>query len=260
MTRAQGVDAIAVVVPARDEADRLPGCLAAVCRSAEHPALTGVATLIVVALDTCSDRSAVVAANALTGRMHALVDVAAGNVGRARAAGTAVALDWHADAGGEPERLWLAWTDADTAVPQGWLADQLVAAAGGVDAVLGTVAVTDWQEHPTHVRERYEAAYRQRIGSDGHAHVHGANLGVRGSAYLAVGGVAPLASSEDVALVAALVAAGRPVLRDPGLTVRTSARRRSRVVSGFGDYLLSLDEMHTRAPRALADGGERQRA
>ncbi len=73
-----------------------------------------------------------------------------------------------------------------------------------------------------------------------HPHVHGANLGVRGDAYLAVGGFPPLAVSEDAALVGALALAGRTVLRTPSCPVVTSARRHPRAPGGFGTDLDQL--------------------
>jgi hypothetical protein len=67
-----------------------------------------------------------------------------------------------------------------------------------------------------------------------HPHVHGANLGVRGSAYLDVGGFPPVAADEDRALVAALVRSGAVVLRTPAGPVLTSARRVARARAGLG--------------------------
>ncbi|NJQ17565.1 glycosyltransferase family 2 protein, partial [Streptomyces bohaiensis] len=55
------VEAVAVVVPAHDEAELLPGALAAVARAADHRALAGTATLTVVVADACTDRTAAVA-------------------------------------------------------------------------------------------------------------------------------------------------------------------------------------------------------
>jgi len=100
------------------------------------------------------------------------------------------------------------------------------------------VTVTDWSEHPPHV----SAAFAARYGSDGgpHSHVHGANLGIRASAYLAAGGFMPLRTAEDHALVAAAARAGCSVLRADDFTVQTSARRQARAPLGFSHLLRTL--------------------
>ncbi|SDO77037.1 Glycosyltransferase like family 2 [Klenkia soli] len=224
---------IGVVVPARDEAGVLPACLAAISRAARHPELAGVAVRVVVVADRCTDGTAALAAAA-----GALVVEAHGEtVGDARHAGASALLAEAAEAGTRPARVWVASTDADSRVPADWLALQRAAAESGVDAVLGLVRVEDWTGHPPHVAAAFAHAYdswRAAGPAALHPHVHGANLGVRGDAYLAVGGFPPLAVSEDAALVGALLLAGRTVLRTPAGTVVTSGRRRPRATGGFG--------------------------
>ena len=61
--------------------------------------------------------------------------------------------------GSDPSAVWLATTDADTAVPPGWLRRQLEYADAGWDVVLGTVTVTDWGGHPPHVPVAFEERY-----------------------------------------------------------------------------------------------------
>ena len=70
------------------------------------------------------------------------------------------------------------------------------------------------------------------------AHVHGANLGVRLSAYLEAGGFPARVEHEDVALVAALRARG--TVPAHATTVTTSARQRGRVRGRFSGYLRAL--------------------
>lgn len=230
---------LGVVVPARDEAELLPDCLAALARAAAHPELAGVPVLVVVVADRCTDTTADVAR---AGGARVL-ETGGGNVGDARHAGVLAVLAEARRTGIAAERVWVATTDADSRVPADWLALQAVGAASGVDAVVGTVAVTDWTGHPPHVPAAFAAAYDawRAGGLDAvHPHVHGANLGVRGSAYTAVGGFPPLLVSEDEGLVGALLLAGRTVLRTPASPVVTSARRVPRAGGGFGADLDGL--------------------
>ncbi len=214
---------IGVVVPAHNEEELLPGCLAAL-RSAA--AAVDVPVHVLVVLDACTDGTA-----AATGRA-AVLAVWEYNVGAARWAGFAYLLQ---ELGAD--RVWLATTDADTRVPQRWLADQLAHARRGVDAVAGMVSVADWSEHARITAERFQHIHPLIAG---HQHVHGANLGVSARAYLAVGGFARLPAHEDIALIAALKRTGHRVLHAADPPVITSARRHARAPAGFAGFLIQL--------------------
>jgi hypothetical protein len=174
-----------------------------------------------------------------------VIRIRARNVGAARAAGMARLLRAEAT---DPAATglattglaatWLATTDADTVVPPGWLRRQLGYAGQGWDVVLGTVTVTDWAGHPPHTPAVFEARYA--FGAGPHPHVHGANLGIRASAYLAAGGFRPLRTAEDHALLAAASEAGCQVLQAADITVETSARRQARAPRGFSHALRAL--------------------
>jgi glycosyltransferase involved in cell wall biosynthesis len=221
------IERIGVVVPAHNEAELLPACLAAV-RSAVMR--IEIPSFVVVALDRCDDTSRAIVEDNL---WASFVEVDAGNVGIARAAGTSAVLRW---AGRTPtERVWLSTTDADSVVPPEWLVRQCALADAGWEAILGTVEVDDWSEHDLEVAPRWAASYEP---VEDHRHVHGANFGCSAAAYLAAGGWAPLAIDEDVALVKAL--AHRRVIRSALFPVTTSARRDPRAVGGFGDTLSAL--------------------
>ena len=84
---------------------------------------------------------------------------------------------------------------------------------------------------------RYDAHYVDR---DGHRHVHGANLGVSRTAYLAAGGFRDLIVGEDVALVASLMESGARIAWTAAPRVETSARRQSRACLGFGAFLIEI--------------------
>ncbi len=244
---------IGIAIPVHNEEKYLAACLAAVWSAAAHPALEGEAVRIVVVLDACSDASAEVAgafaraavqangqtqaqaqahADAQTGLPACTLDILvqdARNVGVARAAGAAHLVDAGA--------RWLAFTDADSVVSHDWLVMQL---SLGADAVCGTVAVSDWSDHGASqelVRARFNAGYTD---ADNHTHIHGANLGVSAQAYQQVGGFAPLACSEDVALVRALQRIGAAIAWSAAPRVLTSARIASHARGGFGDTLAAL--------------------
>lgn len=225
------IKAVGVIVPAHDEEDRLPSCLARLRRAAR--AAGGMPVHLVVVADACRDQTAEAARRGGA----AVVTIDARCVGAARAAGVQEALRRAGLA--DPAEVWLATTDADTHVPPSWLRQQLWCASQGCDAVAGTVRVADWSGHRAAVR----ALYRRRYGSGRgpHRHVHGANLGFRASAYLEAGGFPSLPTGEDQAFVAALTEGGRRVLFTRALTVTTSARRDARAPYGFGHYLAQLD-------------------
>lgn len=110
----------------------------------------------------------------------------------------------------------------------------------------------------TDPRDLDEATYREwsRLHPSTHAtrHVHGANLGVRWSAFEAAGGFPPVPEHEDVLLVEAVVAAGANVAAGP--TILTSGRLRGRVDGGFSGYLrlLAPGSPDHASPRCPADG------
>ena len=137
-----------------------------------------------------------------------------------------------------PEQVWLATTDADTLVRPAWLRQQLHYAERGWDAVVGTVTVSDWTEHPPGL----PPLFRDRYASDGdaHPHVHGANLGFSAAAYLAAGGFGPGVTAEDHALVRALTSVGSRILRTTTVSVVTPARRCARAPQGFSQLLSGL--------------------
>jgi glycosyltransferase involved in cell wall biosynthesis len=225
------IRAVGVIVPAHNEQDLLPGCLAALRRAAR--ALRGTPVHIVVVADACRDRTLQAARRGGA----SVVTISASSVGAARAAGARDVLRRTAHL--DPADTWLATTDADTLVPPCWLRQQARYASQGWDAVVGTIRVVDWSGHPPGTRVLFRRRYASGTGP--HSHVHGANLGFRASAYLKAGGFPAVPTAEDHALVAALTADGGRVLRTRALPVATSARRVARAPHGFGHYLAELD-------------------
>lgn len=227
------ITSVAVVVPVADEAALLPGCLHALrgsCAELRRVRGGAVTTRVVVVLDGCTDASADIAAEFAEVET---VRTAVRRVGSARRTGSAYALQ----GGGRPDQLWLAATDADSRVPTHWLAAMVELADRGVDLVLGTV-VPDGDDLPPDASAAYAAGY---VLADGHPHVHGANLGIRGSTYLRTGGWRDVATGEDHALVASAIAAGDVrILRTATLAVATSTRLVARAPYGYSSHLRGL--------------------
>lgn len=248
MTGPSSIEAIAVVIPARDEEDLLPGTLESVRAAAAHPGIASVRVLTVVVADCCTDATGDVsrAAGAL------VVPARFRNVGQARSAGVRAALGALDKGQGS---VWIASTDADSTVGTDWLAYQLARAAEGWDAVVGTVTVDRWPPDKADLAVRYRHLYEMSRPPAGrpwhHPHVHGANLGVGSRAYAAAGGFPPTPLDEDRGLVDALERTGAHILRTSDCPVVTSARSTPRARGGFGDHLIDLDS----APLA-ASGSE----
>jgi glycosyltransferase involved in cell wall biosynthesis len=234
---------VAVVIPVHNEEQLLPRALAAVLSASDALRVNrpDTAVSVLVALDSCTDGSAAVAADlAAEDSRISLLQITFRNVGGSRRAGNRAALLASTRQGlpyASPQ-LWLANTDADSCVPQGWLLRQLELADGGADAVLGTVE-PDPEGTESELLRRWHA--RHHLGEN-HAHVHGANLGVRASAYLMAGGFPRLRSHEDRALVELLRQHGAAVWSTDTLRVRTSGRTDARAPQGFAAYLRSLTQ------------------
>lgn len=231
------IEAVLVVVPARDEQLLLPACLDAVAVAA---AAVSVPVSTVVVLDACVDGTAAV----LAGRAGVRGVVSdAGCVGAARRTGVRQGLLHLPDV--RAARIWVGCTDADSRVPPSWLSHHLELADDGADLVLGTVDLPDSGAGAGHgprttVAASWRRAYEREIGPVGvhphvHPHVHGANLGVRASAYQRAGGFAPVRVHEDVLLARTLAA-------QPGC----------RVVSTVGSPVVTSDRLVARAPDGLA--------
>lgn len=228
---------VGVVIPARDEEERIGECLGALRAAAARVEERGDRVRVVVVADSCRDATAAIARSRVRG-WGEVVEIDVGRAGAARAAGAAAYLE---QLDGPLETTWLASTDADTVVAETWIDHQLGLARLGVAGVAGIVAVDSFADHPPDVPARWAALY------DGppdlpHPHIHGANLGVRADAYVAVGGWSALAEGEDRQLWAALQAARYSVASPRSLVVTTSGRALSRVRGGFADSLNVLVE------------------
>lgn len=225
---------VAVTIPARDEADRIAACLRSVRVAVAAAGLAD--TVVVVVADHCTDATAATARD-LLGPAGVVVECRHRSVGRARAVAVTAALRRTAPT--PLHRTWLATTDADTTVDPDWLAGQLACATSGAAAVAGVVRVDDLGDHAPEVGDRWRAAYR--TSGPSHPHVHGANLGVRADAYLAVGGWPDTDTAEDHGLWDRLRRAGWSTTASVDVRVTTSGRREGRAPAGFAAHLRSLE-------------------
>lgn len=224
------IDAVLVVVPVHDEEDLLAAGLGALARATE--AASGVVDVVVtVVLDGCTDGSA-----GIVDRFPFLVvRTTARNVGAARATGVAAAL---ADLAARrpavgPARVWVASTDADSQVPAHWVTEHAAIARTGVDLLVGTVR-PDFRDLTPAQRAAWSATHVPGVAN---GHVHGANLGIRASVYLAAGGYPAIGEHEDVELVAAARRAGAREVATDTCWVLTSGRTVGRTPGGYARHL-----------------------
>ena len=225
------IEHVVVVVPACNEEALVGRCLASLqaARQAARAVLPDLTVDLVLVLDRCTDGTRTVALGHLDVR---LVDLDVGRVGAARAAGVRDALVRSTIA---PAGTWVASTDADSAVPSTWILEQVRLADAGADVVVGTV-----RPDPADLTATQLAMWRAtRVPGRPNGHVHGANLGVRGDAYVRVGGFPDRPEHEDVDLVAALAASGARVVATDACDVLTSGRLVGRTPGGYAGYLRS---------------------
>lgn len=223
---------VAVIVPAANEEQLIGRCLSSIKAARRHlyRSSASIQVRIVVVLDNCRDATAAIAAS--FGDVQQLA-ITAGSVGTARQAGTSTAL-----AGAGPlSELWLANTDADCEVPGTWLTSMVTEARLGAHVVLGTV--TPGPGLGPAARSEWASRHHLR---DGHPHVHGANFGIRGDTYLALGGWRPVVTGEDADLARrAFRTHHLRISRTASIPVLASVRRDARAPHGFSSYLRGLD-------------------
>ncbi len=230
---------VVVGVPAHNERDRVERCLRSILAAGDALDL-GIALFVVLAADSCSDETAQIAG--LLAAHDSRLRVVSGSwraAGAARAAAIDEGLAAAHAAGRTPtDTIWIATTDADTVVGSDWLLRQLAHARNGIHAVAGTVDLYDDADRTELVMSIFAVNYP--VGQNAHVHVHGANLGIRGDAYVDVGGFAPIALAEDHAIWSLLAREGYRCLSALDMPVSTSARLSGRAVGGFADTIAAL--------------------
>jgi len=152
----------------------------------------------------------------------------------------------------------LASTDADTVVAPDWVAWTL-REIKAVDAVAGFVDIDALERQrlmaPVRLLYARERAYRRALAElqvmldpqpedpePRHASFVGASFAVTARAYVAAGGLPPLAALEDLAFCAALRRIDARVRHSMRVRATTSARWQTRVQDGFGTFMATLHD------------------
>jgi cellulose synthase/poly-beta-1,6-N-acetylglucosamine synthase-like glycosyltransferase len=223
---------VGVVVPARDEENHIGECIAAT-RAALADGRDVRSSWIVIVADSCCDQTAARARSAL-GTAGEVIECNARSPGTARRLGVEAVL--RRFAGTSLPQVWIANTDADSRPARDWIHRQLKFAKQGYAGVAGIVDVESIDGLGT---EDFTALLEHYVVNDdgSHPHVHGANLGIRGDAYVDVGGWSDLPLAEDHCLWSRLKARNWPTISSTSSVVATSGRLVGRAVGGFADNL-----------------------
>jgi glucosyl-3-phosphoglycerate synthase len=226
-----------VVVPARDEQDRIETCLEAL--AAQTVGLCAFETILVA--DRCPDRTEEVAREtaARLGLSVTILEGPGEGSGPARGVGMDAAAERMRSLG-LPRGL-IATTDADSEPEPDWLERQLAHLERGADVIAGAIELAaEGAELPAAVldRRRRDAARRMAeiaAVDPGAAHHHfaGASLGVSADVYRRVGGIEATPALEDEAFAGALALHKIRILRPADVRVRTAVRTDGRVARGL---------------------------
>ena len=258
--RDPSASAAIVAIPARNEAERIGPCLAALAvqrDEAGKPVASGTFDVLVFAND-CSDDTACVArsfAEKVPYRLRVVEDRLPPHIAHAGGA-RKVAMDSAADvlAAGRRHDGVILTTDADSRVQPAWMSANLAALAQGVDAVAGYIDADAMENLALGAgflrRGRLEDRFLSQVAEvyavlDARPHdpwpnhrVHsGASFAVTLEAYQAIGGLPCRALGEDAALAHALESAGFLVRHSMAASVVTSCRFDSRAPGGAGDTM-----------------------
>jgi glucosyl-3-phosphoglycerate synthase len=243
-----------VVVPARDEEERIEACLHAL---AEQRRMKPGSYEAIVVLDGCRDETAAMVRACASARpglaVHAIELAVPQGVGRARRLGMDLACARLLGLG-RPDGL-IASTDADSVVAADWLACQLDLAGRGARAIGGhieldlaeslTLSSGALQERERRAGERMQALLAHEPRRPGVTSEHhpfsGASLALTAETYRACGGLPVRAALEDEALELELKALRIPIHRSRAVQVRTSARTDGRAPRGLARDLERSD-------------------
>lgn len=233
---------LGVIIPAHNEEDDILGCLESLQRSHSYAVERGINCRfrVVVVADACTDATASIVEDfAARHRNVFVLATSFQSVGRARDFGWRHFMRTEESTTGEDSDsawVWVAFTDADSRVPEHWITTHLELAARGVDCLVGTVA----PRPETATADLVATWHANHELLENHPYIFGANMGLRASALEAIGGVPPLECGEDEAIVDAVLREGGRIRRTDDCRVLTSARLSGRTRGGFSSYLRQL--------------------
>jgi hypothetical protein len=238
-----------VAIPAKDEADLLGHCLAALAASRDAR-VHGV----VVCLNNCNDGSAGILSRVAPGLPFALhvLDVVLPPDQACAGVARRLAMDRAAMLAGQDGVVLT--TDADGRVAPDWLAANLAAVRGGADAVAGRAEIDPEEAalipphlHAIDARECAYAALLDEIAAlvdpdpydpwPRHDEHSGASIAVTVEAYRRTGGMPPVRLGEDRAFFDALRRVDARIRHDPAARVVVSARIEGRAAGGMADTI-----------------------
>ena len=242
--------ALAIAIPAHDEAALLPRCLTALAGQRGAPDFA-----VLVFANNCTDGTAALARGLAPGLPFRLVVEEAELAPRNRNAGHARrrAMERAATLSARPDFLLLA-TDADAQPAADWVARMAAHLRAGADAVAGRVMIEPGSAAtlppPVRLRSRQEAHLARmldRIASlldpipwdpwPRHAGHWGANFGVTAAAFRRAGGIPPVPVAEDRAFFRALERVNARIRHADDARVLVSARLQGRAAGGMADVL-----------------------
>lgn len=251
----------AIAIPARNEAERIGGCLEALARQRDATGgpLDPRRFVVVLLLNNCRDRTLAVAraAGSRTGLDLLLLAVElpppVAHAGWARRLAMDAAASLLVVA--EPGTGAILSTDADSRVAPNWIAANLAALRQGADVVAGVMEGEPGEFAGLNARcrqrcERQNLYQRQldRLGTlldpqphdpwPRHPFRCGASMGVDLGTYLRLGGLPPEPSGEDRAFFCAALRQDARLRHCPGTKVLTSCRLDGRAPGGVAETLM----------------------
>ena len=260
-----------VAIPVRNEADRLPACLAALADQRDRLGRRVERDVfgIIVFANNCTDDSGSLAralGNELSLPLR-VVEISlmpgAAHAGNARRGAMDAALDWLAEDSATDGVILT--TDADSRVSPDWIASNLQAIHAGADLVLGQVRLDedgDLLPEALHRRGQLESEYEALLTElnarvdplaydpwPRHATISGASIAITRKIYEEVGGLPRVSLGEDKALVAALMRFDAKIRHAPDVLVTTSGRCDGRAPGGVADTL----RLRSDDPEAFCD-------
>ncbi len=237
-----------IAIPARNEAEEIQACLAALAAQLQPP------DALVLCLNNCTDETASRARAIAPSLPFALHPIEITLAGTAACAGAArrIAMDVAAALAG-PHGVILT-TDADARPEPNWLAANLAAVAAGAEAVAGIAVIEPLgaKRIPSHLHEadarecRYARlldALAARLDADPvdpwprHDEHSGASIAVTCAAYARAGGMPRATLGEDREFFAALRRVDARIRHAPACRVIVSARLAGRAAGGMADTI-----------------------